>query len=394
MRIFTRYVLSEFLKVFLLALTGLTGVMILAFLAKEAVEEGLGPAAVLRLIPYIVPQALQFAVPGTVLLAATSVYGRLSAGNEVVAVKSAGVSPLALMWPALVLVTLLSMATVWLNDVAFSWGRTGVERVLLESLEEIAYGRLRHQRSFQAAGVSITVKDVQGRTLIQPLFTIQRPGEERMTFTARTAELISNPARGAIILSLEHPSSEGNSQINIDWPAQEDIELALEDLSRRGSASDSPSQMPLARVPSAIENQKKLIEDTRQELASLAGFSLVAGNFEDLTGELWKTRASTLVKAEHTLARLKTEPHRRWASGFSCLAFVLVGIPIAILRRHAEFLASFFACFLPILLLYYPLLVVGLDQAKDGALPPIAVWTGNVVFALWGVWLLRRVIRY
>jgi lipopolysaccharide export system permease protein len=311
-----------------------------------------------------------------------------------VAVKSAGVSPLALAWPALVLVTLLSMATVWLNDVAFSWGRTGVERVLLESLEEIAYGQLRHQRSFRAAGVSITVKDVRGRKLVQPLFTIQRPGEERLTFTARTAELLSDPARGAIILRLDHPSSQGNSQINIDWPAREDIELQLEDLSRRGGASETPSQMPLALVPAAIEKQHKLIEDARQELASLAGFSLVAGNFDDLAGELWKARESTLVKAEHTLAKLKTEPHRRWASGFSCLAFVLVGIPMAIRRRHAEFLASFFACFLPILLLYYPLLVVGLDQAKEGAVPPAAVWTGNVAFGIWGVWLLRRVIRY
>ena len=42
---------------------------------------------------------------------------------------------------------------------------------------------------------------------------------------------------------------------------------------------------------------------------------------------------------------------------------------MAIRLRHAEFLAIFFVCFLPILLVYYPLLAVSVDHAKDGAVP-------------------------
>ena len=67
---------------------------------------------------------------------------------------------------------------------------------------------------------------------------------------------------------------------------------------------------------------------------------------------------------------------------------------MAIRRRQGEFWGSFFACFLPILLVYYPMLVGCVDQAKDGAFPPQAVWLGNGVLALWGVWLLRRVVRF
>ena len=36
-----------------------------------------------------------------------------------------------------------------LNDIAVSWGHDGVERVVLESLEEIAYGRLRTDKKLQ-----------------------------------------------------------------------------------------------------------------------------------------------------------------------------------------------------------------------------------------------------
>jgi hypothetical protein len=40
------------------------------------------------------------------------------------------------------------------------------------------------------------------------------------------------------------------------------------------------------------------------------------------------------------------------------------------------------------------MLIIFVDKAKDGALPPPMVWTGNLVLAAWGVWLMRRVVRY
>ena len=94
------------------------------------------------------------------------------------------------------------------------------------------------------------------------------------------------------------------------------------------------------------------------------------------------------------LHRLETEPHRRWANGFSCLAFVVVGAATAIRRRNADVLTSFFICFLPILIVYYPLLAYGLDSAKNGTLPPSSVWLGNAIMAAWGIKETRWVLRY
>ncbi len=73
---------------------------------------------------------------------------------------------------------------------------------------------------------------------------------------------------------------------------------------------------------------------------------------------------------------------------------MLIGAPVAIWRKQSEFIASFFVCFLPILVAYYPLLAVSVKQAKDGSVPPPTVWIGNIVLALAGVWMLRRVKRY
>ncbi|HTN74889.1 MAG TPA: LptF/LptG family permease, partial [Pirellulaceae bacterium] len=140
MSLLTRYILIELLKVFLMTLTGLTMLIILVMVGAEARRQGLGVGPILRLIPYILPNALCFAIPATALFAACSVYGRISAANEVVALKSLGISPWQVVMPGLVLAALLSLVGVWLNDIAFSWGIQGLQRVVVQSVEEIAYG--------------------------------------------------------------------------------------------------------------------------------------------------------------------------------------------------------------------------------------------------------------
>src|SRR4051794_18488861 len=134
MRILSRYVLFDLLKVFLLTLTGLTLLIFIVLIGKEAVDKHIGLLAIARMAPYLLPQAMQFAVPGTMLLATTSVYGRMASYNEIVAVKALGISPMALIWPTIILATLVSFVAVFINDVAVSWGTMGVRRVFLASI--------------------------------------------------------------------------------------------------------------------------------------------------------------------------------------------------------------------------------------------------------------------
>ena len=155
MRILTRYVLFDLLKVFLLTLTGLTLLIFVVLIGKEAVDKGIGLGPLLRMAPYLLPQAMQFAVPGTMLLATTYVYGRMASYNEIVAIKSLGISPMALIWPTFVLATLVSFGAVVLNDIAVSWGRLGVQRVFLASIEEVTYGQLRMQHTYNLGKANI-----------------------------------------------------------------------------------------------------------------------------------------------------------------------------------------------------------------------------------------------
>ncbi len=392
MRILTRYVLAEFLKVFLVTLTALTLLMLIVFLGKEAVDQGLGLPQVVRIIPFVLPNALLFTVPGTTLFAACLVYGRLSGSNEVLAVKAVGVSPMKLVWPLLCLSVFLSLFTLWLNDVAWSWGYQGIQRVVLEAGEEIAYSMLRMHRNYATKQFSIHVRDVRDRRLIQATISFNSRDGGTTTITAEEAELRSDLRNDILIIRCHNPTMEVDG-IALNHPGTFERKISLAEFRQR-DPSTSPSRMSLARIRQERMEKEAELEELAREQAALASTQLVLGDFDALTGPEWHVHAATRRETMLNLYKLNTEPYRRWANGFSCLCFVLVGVPVAVRLRNSDVFTSFIICFLPILILYYPLLMLGIDRSKAGALPPVFVWLGNALLALVGIWQLQKVIRY
>ena len=395
MRILTRYVLAELGKVFFLSLAALTPMLGIILVVDKALDQGLPPAQVFQLTPYILPEALLFAVPVTLLLATTNVYSRMSGCYEVVAVKSLGIFPMAILWPTLIVAFLLSLGTVVLNDVAVSWGRDGVRRVIIESIEEIAYGKLRTQGRFSSSSFDITVMDVKDHRLIRPTLTIKKQGTAPPgTISAREALLRFDRKESMLKIVLYDATVVLEGGYEGSFPDVEEYEIPLGDPHEGDITSKSPSSLPLCVIPGERTRQQSEIERCEQALAARAAFQMVSGDFDGLLSPEWKTRHRVLKNERGRLHRLRTEPFRRWAAGFSCLCFAFVGAPMAIWLRNRDFLTSFFLCFAPILIVYYPAMAYTVDAAKAGRFPPLTVWTGNLILLLWGAYLLRKVLRY
>ena len=393
MRILTRYIVLEMLTVFLITMGSMTVFIFLGLIGKEAVDNGLGAGPILRLLPYLLPQAMQFSVPGALLLATTVVYGRVASSNEIVAVKSLGITPMVMLWPTLLFAFIVSFGAVALNDLAVSWGTNGVKRVIIESFEEIAYGQLRTRKSFGNDAFKVNVKTVVGKRLIGPVITFESSSGNLSIIRADSAEMNVNIATGALDVKL-YNAEGGLKGWTINLPGEIERSFPLEQALGGGSSKPSPSETPLRDIKIAKVDQGKQIDWLKHEMAAATSMALMLGRFDELAQSQWSAREGNLKWARRELNKLSVEPYRRWANGFSCLGFVLIGAPMAVRRRHGEFWGSFFACFLPILLVYYPMLVGCVTQAKDGAIPPQAVWLGNFVLAAWGVWLMRRVIRF
>src|SRR3954447_8263617 len=107
-----RMILWELFKVFAIALIGITGILLLAGIIAEASQQGLGPAQILAAIPLLIPSTLPYTIPATTLFACCVVYGRLSADNEVLAIKASGVNVLHIVKPGLVLGLIMSLSTL------------------------------------------------------------------------------------------------------------------------------------------------------------------------------------------------------------------------------------------------------------------------------------------
>ncbi len=377
---------------FALSLLAMTLVISLVIVGQELISKDLSYFAVAKLMPYIFLIALQFSVPATILFSVCCVYGRISADNEIIALKSAGISPMCIFRPAVALGTLLSIPSVWLNDMAVSWAKPAMQHVILRSLEEIIYRGLSSKKAYNSErGFAIHVQEVKDRWLIKPKIWMQNDNGLK-TIVAEAAKISIDRTDDKMVIELIDAFID-DGQNKIRHPGSLLMDMRLDFASKNGSNSISPSQYSIGQIPGELSRRHGLNNRRREKLATRFSIALASGRYIALNDATSQTLRAEVAETEKTLSRLKTEPMRRWAMGFSCLAFVWIGVPMAVLIRSADYWWTFGVCFVPILLIYYPIYGLTLEFSKDGTWPAFSLWLGNVTLALIGTWLMRKVVQ-
>src|SRR5262245_40823356 len=165
-------ILGELLKVFFMALVGLTGLILIAGIISEAMKNGLGPAQILVVIPLLLPSLLPYTVPTTTLFATCIVYGRLSADNEILALKAAGVHILHVVWPALFLGLVTTAVTAFCYIDIIPYTGCVLRNRVIGDVEELLYAMLRQNGHIKHPNikVEIHVKEINGRKLKDVIF--------------------------------------------------------------------------------------------------------------------------------------------------------------------------------------------------------------------------------
>ena len=119
MRIITRYILKEHIGPFVFALSALTSLLLLQYIARkfgDLVGRGLSWQVIGEFFLLSIPFTVAMTLPMAVLVAVLYAFSRLAAENEVTALKAGGVSARALMRPALIAATFLAGFMLWFND--------------------------------------------------------------------------------------------------------------------------------------------------------------------------------------------------------------------------------------------------------------------------------------
>jgi lipopolysaccharide export system permease protein len=380
MDLINRYVMRDTLIMFFVAIVVTISLMTLFGGVQEGLRNNLPPDVIARVMPYLVPETLRFVTPACLLIGVCGVFGRMAASNEIVALKSLGINPLSVIWPTLLVSFVLSLFTFWMYEVCAVWSRPNVRRIAVESIERVAYSVLRGSKAFRANGMSIVVRDVVDRTLVQATITVDRRGDTPpVALTADRVQLRADPEEGVLRIECYHGSIETPEQGQFVFPHEFVFGLPAQRIG--GPDGLLPAALATRAIPGQIEREIQAVAELEQRLSAPPA----GRNPPAIENDLDHHRLR--------LFRLQAEVPRRLANGLACTCFALIGIPAAIWWRSANLLSTFFLCFLPILLVYYPLLITGETLAKNGFVPELSVWIANGVLMAAGGYLLWRITR-
>ena len=143
-----------------------------------------------------------------------------------------------------------------------------------------------------------------------------------------------------------------------------------------------------------IKARRKIATDRKQQ-AITVGFQFATGRLDDVK---WAEVQRAFIEHAYWQSRVdqfETEKQLRTSMAFGSLLFVILGAPVGILFAKRDFLSAFISCFVPIITLYYPLMLFGVNLGKEGSMEPTkALWIGNLVLAVLSVWVYPKIIKH
>jgi lipopolysaccharide export system permease protein len=397
--ILQRYVMGEVLRAFFLALLTITAVFVLFMVMAEAAKAGLTPLEILRMIPFITPTSLPYTVPVALLFAVTVVYGRLAADNEVIAVKTAGLSAMTVLMPSFLIGLGLSGALGYASNEGIPRAAHILKKIIYNNVEDYVYKVLKKDREFNNPGwpFYMKVKDVDGRKMIDAIFKHRTSDPELpfdATIKARTATMAFDLDHGLIHVFLEGSESTSATanpdQVFLDGQTLE-IQIPEGGLKQEGPRIQELTNGELVKEQ---HNLRQVIASERKRQAIAAAMWMGSGRLQRVDWPHIRAAFSDYQRWERKYNELETEKEMRSALALGTFCFVLLGAPVGILFARRDFLSAFISCFLPIIAIYYPLTLAGVNMGKEGLVAPwVALNIGNVLLAIAAWFFVLPIVR-
>jgi len=406
--ILNRTIFWELVKVFLLSLGSLTGLFLVAGLIQQASQLGLSPGQVLAIIPLFVPSTLPYTIPATTLFASCVVYGRLAHDNEVVAIKAAGVHLFSILKPALALGFLTAAVTGGLYYAVIPVTQQRLQDEILRDPEEVLYNALRRDRCIRHPTFPyvLYVKDVQGRRLVDVVLKRRVKLKDARTGTevwsgydfvgrAREARLRVDAAENLLYLDPDRfvvydPKVQGTTASNGPFP------IPLPDNLTAGDARTRPMSLSWDELGPRVETLagERAEKQAKRDETRAATDALPDGEMKRLSQGQDRHFKAQIDNLSRSIRNVQEQFYMRPALAGGCLVFALIGCPVGIWANRADYLSTFVICFLPTVIVYYPLLLAGSNMGKDGKIPlGLGCWVANIVLGSAGLALTWRLLR-
>ena len=362
MRILRTYILREHLAPFFVTMAGLTAVLLVGNIIKFAelvIAKGVSLFDILRLILYLIPYMLSFTIPMACLIAMILAFGRLSTDYELIAMRASGVAPIRLVFPMLVAGLVMSASLLIVND-----------RVVPAS-------HLAFRRQLKAIGIKRPAAYLEAGTFIKEfspyiLFVYQVEGQK--LDNVRIYEPQPNGPTRTIIA--ERGAFE-------PLPNKRGVQLKLFD----GTVDEWDPQHP-GSFYKVVFTTYTMALHSDQGRSNRETRKLREMTFRELNRE----RQSLKKEGVDTLP-VSLELHRRVASSFAVLIFILFGLALGLRLHHHERLISY-VWILGIFILYY-LGSIGMNAIalKGWLTPGLAMWVPNFAGGVVSGVLVMKAVR-
>lgn len=441
MKVLTKYIIKEHLPPFFMAMGVLTFLFLANFLVREIdrlLGKGLSVWVILEFISLHLMWILALSIPMAVLVSILMSYGRLSADNEITAMRSSGISFLTIIRPSLIFGIVVCIFMIYFNNHILPDFNHRAR--LLSSDIYRKKPDLSIEPGYFIDGMpdySMLVKENKNGLLKDVLIYSKGNKEVQTTIKAKTGSLAVEGDQ--IVLTLyngeihEVNTKDLSNYRRIDFnkhvitiPAP-DMMLRRHDSERRGDREMS-AQMMLDRVSEIRERMAVSQNVIRENLESDVGLDIPPTKRRRLSKIVKLSPDSILAMRTDSLAQVASEQrmlrkkiragqqrinaqlniiqgyrrqiymymvevHKKYSIPVACIVFVLIGAPLGIMARHGGLaVGAGFSLFF--FLIYWAGLIGGEELANRLIISPfIAMWTPNIVVGSLGLWLTIRTAR-
>ncbi|MDB6017731.1 MAG: Permease YjgP/YjgQ family protein [Pedosphaera sp.] len=388
------YLTRQVLATLVMTVAVFTLVLLLGNILKEILVLLISRQATLGLviqaIGLLIPWVLAFALPMGMLTAALLVFGRFSADQELTAVRSSGISLVALVSPILLLSLLLCGVSALVNMEIAPRCRVAYQNLLRRASAKIMAAAVPEgrfitiPRSKQSPGYILYVGKTDGNELSDvQIYTLD--DEEKV-------ESITLAPRGKIY-TLDPQTTNQQTFLHL-----EDLRQEKRDGDKWIPFMANASEYPLSIKQTTLSDGKPGVSDMtfhqlRVQLRELEQHFSEPDSHRLSSEELANILQIIRQQKEDMTMSIRVQMHRQVAFSFACFGFTLIGIPLGI-RAHRRETNVGIAMALILVTIYYSFVLLGLSlQTHPEWAPHLIIWLPNFIFQAIGAVMLWRANR-
>lgn len=361
MKLLRNYVLREMAGPFILSLSIFVFILLIGNLiqtADKVIGKGTNLIDVLWLFVNWIPYLLRYALPMSLLTSILLTFGRFSSDNEIIAMRASGFSLYRVIYPIIVIALIFSLFSVILNDEIIPRAHFTSRKILAKLAAKNPVSCIEDGTFMQFKKHIIFVDKVTGKKLKGIKIFETEEGKPPRTIIAKEGEFVPAANENAITLRLI------------------------------GSTSDSPDE----NNPSSFHQFKSEVSYITLNLLEGQPKTIQKKPKDMTMGEL-KKEVKNLQRFNINPVELVSEIHKKISLSFANLAFVIIGLPLAIKTKKSSKSAGF-GLSLAIIIAYYVLLALGNALAVKGMLAPaFGAWFPNIITIGVGSFLIYQTIE-